>query len=155
MSESTEIATVSSNNVRAEIANMASGANAVFSTIVGEGFEAKALLLEALSNSVPVAENLGKRINLVDVVVEAIDLPNEQTKEMETQPRVILLDEDGSAYHAISGPFLRDVQRLLSVMGQPSAWPGALPVKAIKAGQGTRQYFTLKLDNAPAAPAAK
>jgi hypothetical protein len=146
MSESTEIAVISGNNVRTEIANLTNGQNSVFSTISGDGFAPKAALLNALSNSIPVSENINKHIELANIVVESIDLANETTGEIETQPRVILVDNDGTAYHAISGPVFRDVQRLLAVMGHPASWPAPLPVKIIKGGQGTRQYFSIKLD---------
>ena len=149
-SESTEIDVISGNSVRTEIANLSKGQSSVFSTISGEGFGPKAALLNALSNSLPVSENLNKGIDLVNIVIESIDLPNENTGAIETQPRVILVDAEGVAYHAISGPFFRDVQRLLSIMGHPSGWPAPLPVKIIKGGQGTRQYFTLKLNMAEA-----
>ena len=146
MSEaSTEIA-IAGSNVRSEIANLSNGQLSVFSTIIGEGFAPKAALMEALSNSVPVSENLNKRIDLVNLVVESIDLANESTGVIETQPRVIFIDATGTAYHAISGPVFRDTQRLLAIMGHPSTWPAPLPVKISKNGQGTRQYFTLKLD---------
>lgn len=145
-SESSELAVISGNSVRTEIANLSKGQSSVFSTISGEGFGPKAALLNALSNSLPVSENLNKNIELANIVVESIDLVNEQTGELETQPRVIIVDADGTAYHAISGPFFRDVQRLLSIMGHPSTWPAPLPVKINKGGQGTRQYFTLKLN---------
>jgi hypothetical protein len=152
MSESTEIV-IAGNNVRSEIANLSQGRTSVFSTISGEGFGPKAALLDALSNSVPVSENLNKHIELVNIVVESIDLVSEQTGELETQPRVILVDVEGTAYHAISGPVFRDVQRLLAVMGHPSSWPTPLGVKFVQGGQGTRKYFTIKLDGG--APAKK
>ena len=153
MSESTEIV-LSGNSVRTEIANLSKGQTSVFSTITGDGFAPKAALLAALSNSVAVQENLDKHIELVNIVVESIDLVNEGSGELETQPRVILVDADGTAYHAISGPMFRDVQRLLAVMGHPATWPAPLGVKIAREGQGTRKYFVLKLD-LEAAPAKK
>lgn len=146
VSESSELAVISGNSVRTEIANLTNGQTSVFSTISGEGFGPKAALLNALSNSVPVSENINKHVELVNIVVESIDLANESTGEIETQPRVILIDADGTAYHAISGPIFKDVQRLLTIMGHPSTWNIPLPVKVIKGGQGTRQYFSIKLD---------
>lgn len=145
---------IAGSNVRNEIANLSKGQLSVFSTITGDGFAAKAALMEALSNSVPVSENLNKRIDLVNIVVESIDLVNEGTGELETQPRVIFIDDNGTAFHAISGPVFRDTQRLLAIMGHPSAWPTPVGVKITKNGQGTRQYFTLKLDT-DTAPAKK
>jgi hypothetical protein len=149
MTESTEIAVVSSNTLNTEIANLSKGNLAVFSTITGDNFDAKVTLMNALSNSVPVSENLKATIELVNVVVESVDMPNEQTGEISAQPRIILIAADGTAYHAISGPAFRDVKRLLAVMGHPSTWPAPLQIHVAQEGTGTRKYFVVKLGEAP------
>lgn len=149
MTESTEIATVSANTLGSEIANMSKGQLGLFTTITGNSFEDKVALMNALSNSVPVSENLKQTIQLANVVVESVDMANEQTGEIAAQPRIVLIDADGTAYHAISGPAFRDVKRLLAVMGHPSTWAAPLPIYVAQEGTGTRKYFTVKLGSAP------
>lgn len=148
MTESTEIA-VASSTLGSEIASLSRGNNTVFSTIEGGGFDSKVALMNALSNSVPVSENLKSTIRLTNVVVESVDMVNETTGEIQAQPRIVLIDVDGTAYHAISGPAFRDVKRLLAIMGKPSSWPEPLPIHITQEGQGTRKYFTVKLGEAP------
>ena len=149
MTESTEIAIVAGNGLGNEIANLSKGNLAIFSTLKTDSFADKAKLMDALSNSVPVSENLKATIELVNVVIEPVDMANEQTGEISAQPRIILLAADGTAYHAISGPAFRDVKRLLGIMGHPSTWPAPLPIHVAQEGQGTRKYFTVKLGEAP------
>ena len=149
MTESTEIAVVSGTVLSNEIANMSKGQLGLFSTITGDTFESKAALLNALSNSEPISENLKSTIQLANVVVESVDMPNEQTGEISAQPRIVLIDADGKAFHAISGPAFRDVKRLLAVMGHPTTWPTPLPIHVAQEGTGTRKYFTVKLGEAP------
>lgn len=145
MTESTELATVSPNTLGSEIANMSKGNLGIFTTLTGDSFETKATLMDALSNSLPVSENLNKVINLANVVVESVDMANEQTGEIAAQPRIVLIDADGTAYHAISGPAFRDVKRLLGIMGHPSTWSAPLPVHVRQDGTGTRKYFVVKM----------
>ena len=149
MTESTEIAVVSGTVLSNEIANMSKGQLGLFSTITGDTFESKAALLNALSNSEPISENLKSTIQLANVVVESVDMPNEQTGEISAQPRIVLIAADGKAFHAISGPVFRDVKRLLAVMGHPTTWPTPLPIHVAQEGTGTRKYFTVKLGEAP------
>jgi hypothetical protein len=149
MTESTEIATVSPSTLNSEIANLSQGNLSVFSTLTGNDFDTKVALMNALSNSVPVSENLKATIPLVNVVVESVDMADEGTGEIKAQPRIILIAADGTAYHAISGPAFRDVKRLLAIMGHPSTWPAPLPIHVAQEGQGTRKYFTVKLGEAP------
>lgn len=151
MTESTEIATVVSGTVLSnEIANLSKGQLGLFSTITGNSFDDKVALLNALSNSEPVSENLRSTINLANVVIESVDMADETTGEIKAQPRIVLIDKDGKAFHAISGPAYRDVKRLLAVMGHPSTWSTPLPIHILQEGQGTRKYFTVKLGEAPA-----
>ena len=149
MTESTEIAVVSGSALSSELSNMNNGQLGLFSTITGDSFEDKANLLNALSNSEPISENLRSTIRLANVVVEAVDMADEATGEVKAQPRAILIDAEGKSYHMISGPAYRDVKRLLAVMGHPATWPQPLPVHVVQEGQGTRKYFTVKLGEAP------
>lgn len=149
MTETTEIAVSTPNTLGSEIAALSRGELAVFSTITGNTFDDKVKLMNALSNSVPVSENLKATIELVNVVVEPVDMADETSGEIKAQPRIILIDKADNAYHAISGPAFRDVKRLLAIMGHPSTWPAPLPIHVAQEGQGTRKYFTVKLGEAP------
>jgi len=149
MTESTDIV-VSGTVLGNEIANLSKGQLGLFSTITGDSFEAKASLLNALSNSEPVSENLKSTIRLANVVIESVDMLDESSGEIKAQPRIVLIDADGKAFHAISGPAYRDVKRILAVMGHPNTWPEPLPIFITQEGTGTRKFFTVKLGEAPA-----
>jgi hypothetical protein len=149
MTESTEIV-VSGTVLSNEIANLSKGQLGLFSTITGDSFAAKASLLNALSNSEPVSENLKSTIRLANVVIESVDMPDQETGEIKAQPRIVLIDGDGNSFHAISGPAYRDVKRILAVMGHPNTWPEPLPIHVSQEGTGTRKFFTIKLGEAPA-----
>lgn len=147
MSENTnELAVIdSSANLGSEIANLSSGQLDVFTTIQGEDFAAKLATLSAVSDSEPIQDNLNKTIHVANIVIQKVDMLDEESGELKAQPRVILIDKDGKAYHGISTPLYRDVKNWLSMLGMPSGWPAPLPVKIARAGSGTRQYFTAKL----------
>lgn len=148
MSENTnEIAVIDAPvaNLGQEIANLEHGTMEVFSSIKADTFEGKLANLAAVSSSTPLAESLNKVIKVRNLVIQKVEMPDEQTGEIKAQPRVILVDEDGKAFHAISNPLYRDVKNILMLVGHPSTWEGAVPVKVTQAGTGTRKYFTLKL----------
>lgn len=144
MSENNEIVLAGS-VLSNEIANMSKGQLGLFSTITGDSFEAKSALLNALSNSEPISENLKSTIELANVVVESVDMADETSGEIKAQPRIVLIDAKGNAFHAISTPAYRDVKRLLAIMGHPNTWPAPIPVHVMQEGTGTRKYFTVKL----------
>ena len=110
MTENTEnvVEVYSPSSLRADIEALNHGGN-VFHTFAGADFETKVKVLDAMTNSAPLSENIGTVINLANVVVQPVEMENEATKRMEAQPRIILIDADGKAYHAISGGLFRSL----------------------------------------------
>jgi len=136
-----------------EIANLSNGQVNVFSTITGNDFNSRATVLDAIGNATPLAENLNKTIQLKDVVVQQIEMVDERTGELKAQPRITLIDADGSSYHVISGVVFKDLKTFFGVMGMPAVWPSPLPVSAETGKAGTGKYITLKVVRS--APASK
>lgn len=125
------------------IDKLASGKQTVFSTLKGDDAATRAVVWEATTNSVPLAENLNKKIELVNVVMQVIDMADEKTGEIQQVPRTVLLAKDGTAYHAISQGIFKSVENIFGILGMPDTWPAPLGVKALRQGTGTNQYFTL------------
>lgn len=129
-----------------KIADLQSGGTGgILSTITGTDFESKLEVLGAMNNSKPLSENLGKKILVKNIIVQPIVMENETTKQMEAQPRVIFIEEDGKAFHAISNVLFRDVNDWFSILGHPSEWAAPLPIVVKQEGVGTRKFFTAKL----------
>lgn len=126
--------------------SLRAGNNTIVSTIEGDDFESKLAVYDAVTNALPVSENLNKRILLTNMVAQVIEINDEETGEPVSVARLVLIDADGTAYAAISTGLVRSMQTLLGVIGQPSTWTSPVPVKITQEGQGTRKYFTIKLD---------
>lgn len=142
-----ELATIQDNAAGAAtvaaVQSLAAGSNSVFSTITGNDPAARLAVFTATTDSAPLAENLGKVINLANIVVQVIDVTDENSGEISTVPRTILIDQDGTAYHAVSNGVFKSVENLLGIMGLPEQWGGPVPVKCVQGGTGTRKYMTL------------
>lgn len=140
----TEVETYSGpSNTASAVQALAEGKATVFTTITGDDFASKMKVLNATTASLPLAENLNKPIELVDVVVQVVEMANEQTGEMQEVPRTILIAKDGTAYHAISVGVFRAVENILGILGKPNTWPGPVKIKVQREGTGNRQYFTI------------
>jgi len=149
---STDVAvldTATDSAVAQEIRNLATNNVAFYSTIVGDKFEDRVATIEAMTNSLPIKENINKTINLVNVIVQSVPMADQVTGEIKDQPRIILLDADGTAYHAISGGLWRSVQNILGILPHPSTWPAPLPlhIVSVKGRQG--DFYTAKMGSAP------
>lgn len=145
MSETTEIAVIENTapGLGNELANLSSGRLDVFSTITGTDFDSRVKVINALTAATPVAQNLNKVINLKDVVIQSVIMPDQTTGDLGEVPRVTLIAEDGTAFSAMSGPLYKDLKNVFAILGMPHTWPSAVPVKVTQGGEGVRKYFTL------------
>lgn len=130
-----------------EILNRGGGGGNMFSTIKGGGRAEKLATLSAMTASVPVSENLNKSIKVAHIIVQKIEMADETTGELKPQPRIVLIDEGGTAYHAISGALYKSVENIIGIFGSdPAGWGGPIPIKIVQEGSGTRKYFTARVE---------
>jgi hypothetical protein len=118
------------------IAQLQSGKTDIFSTFQGADFDTQLEVVDAVSNALPLADNLGTIINLANVVVQPIDMPVDEkdpSKGTQKAPRIILVDADGTSYAAISTGVLKSLQNFFGLLGYPHTWPRPLPVAASEA----------------------
>jgi len=153
MSETTEIATIVDAapvaGLANELANLNNGQVAVFSTVKGADYQSRLKTLAALSGATPVADHIDKQINLRDVVIQQISMVNERTGELQEVPRITLLDDNGSSYHAISDVVYKDLKNVFAILGMPSTWPAPLPTFVEKRKGKAGNFFTLTVGEAP------
>src|SRR5690625_913848 len=132
-------------SVSAKIANMNAGEVGVYSTFKGEDFKTRVQVAQALSAAQPISDFLGETINLANVVVQAVDVADEDGTLNEAV-RVILVDDKGKSYAALSDGLYRSLQNLFGVLGEPSTWPEPLPVRVVeeKSRKGFK-FFTIQI----------
>lgn len=101
--------------------------------------ERKALLYNAMQNpDKRLGDCINMTLNVKDFYVHAVELENEKTGEMETVPRIVLIDVKGVSYVAVSIGIFGALRSLCTVYGQPSEWGEkglALDVKQITKGE--------------------
>ena len=114
-----------------------------YSSIQGDDLETRLSLFSAVTTSEPLDTVLGVALIVSNVVILPVELLNEQSGELEIQPRISLVTEDGKAYHATSKTLHRDLTNLLTIAGQPAKWGRGLEIVIKKDGAKMRQYFTI------------
>jgi hypothetical protein len=133
-----------------DVANAIEGLNsgaAFFSTVKGTDMATRRLVTKALTSSLPIKEHINKPIKLAHIVVQPVELADEKTGEVTVQPRVVLLDHEGNAFHGTSLGLLSSVRNILAGMGDPSEWDGPLDIKVVeqKSSNNAGHFFTVKL----------
>lgn len=131
---------------REKVAGMDSGVATIFSTIRTDSLAAKVELFTALSTAQPMEDHLDKTINLKHIVAQVVEVAQDDGS-MTDAVRVIIIDEAGEAYAAISSGMFKALEEMIQVLGHPDTWNGAaipIVVKAEKSRRG-RRFFTVKM----------
>lgn len=102
-----------------------------------------AKIFAALNNpEFRIANFINKRIKVQNVLVEIREIMNEETGEIDTAPRVVLISDDGKAYQAVSKGVFNAVKNAYEVFGKaPWEPPLEIEIKQIAVGKGSMLTF--------------
>lgn len=128
------------------VADLTTATN-VFCSFKAETPEAKAKLFSAMNNP---EKRIGDCINEViyakDLYCETVECTNQETGEVTTCPRIVVIDKDGVGYQAVSLGVFSAFKKLIAVYGAPT-WETPLPLKVIQINRGTRKMLTFNVVN--------
>lgn len=102
-----------------------------------------AKIFAALNNpEFRIANFINKRIKVANVLVEIREILNEDSGEIETAPRVVLISDEGKAYQAVSKGIFSAVKNAYEVFGEaPWEPPLEIEIKQIALGRGSMLTF--------------
>lgn len=118
---------------------------AALNTIPAQTFEERVNVLNLMGAATPIKENLNKVMNMTNIIVQPVEMVDQKTGVLGDVPRVTIVTEDGKSFYGTSGPLYRALMDIMFIMGHPSTWNMALPVKVTMGGSGTTQFFDLKV----------
>lgn len=102
-----------------------------------------AKIFAALNNpEFRLANFINKTLKIQNVLVEIREIMDDETGEIDTAPRVVLISEDGKAYQAVSKGIFNAVKNAYEVFGQaPWEPPLEIEVKQVAVGKGSMLTF--------------
>ena len=117
-----------------------------YCSVQGGDRKAKALVYNAMNNPTHrVGDCINKKLLIKDVLAEVIELENEETGEMQQVPRVVLIDEKGESYQAVSTGIFNAVKKAIAVFGAPT-WDEPLPIVIKQVSLGKNQMLTFDIE---------
>lgn len=113
-----------------------------FCTMTAEDRTAKATLYNACANPAKLSDNINLPIRMKHFYVEIIQCANKESGEMVNVPRVVIIDEMGKGYQAVSVGIYNAVKRIVSMYGNPTMWDEPLTVicQNVDLGGGQHTY---------------
>ena len=113
--------------------------------MVADTPEEKATLFNAMNNpDERIADHINETIAVKDLYCEVVQCVNQETGEVSTCPRIVLIDDKGKSYASVSLGIYSAMKKLMSIYGQPT-WDKPIKVKVMQISKGTRKMLSLKL----------
>lgn len=116
-----------------------------FTSMTAETDEAKAKLYNAMNNpDERLADCINMTINAKDLYIEVVSCTNQETGAITACPRIVIIDDKGKSYQAVSIGIYSALKKVIQVYGAPT-WekPVKLAVKQIT--KGNRKMLTLNV----------
>lgn len=95
-------------------------------------FEGKVKLYSALQNAEKLSDHLNEPLHMVNAVAQSVQVTDEQTGEMTSTARVIIVTDDGKAYSATSPTLLAGLNTMFGIFGTPNTWEKPIAVKVVE-----------------------
>ena len=113
-----------------------------YCTMKAEDKKAKATLYNACANPAKLSDTIGAPIKMIHFFVEIIQCVNKETGEIVSVPRVVIIDEKGKGYQAVSVGIYNAIKRIVSMFGNPAEWeePVTVICKNVDLGKGQHTY---------------
>lgn len=116
-----------------------------FCSMKAESREEKAAMYNAMNNpDKRLADCINMEINAKDLYIEIVNCTNEETGEVNACPRIVIIDDQGVSYQAVSIGIYSALKKAIQVFGAPT-WdePVRLAVKQIT--KGNKKMLTLNV----------
>lgn len=116
-----------------------------FSSLKAETDDEKASLFNAINNPEKrLSDCINMKIRAKDLFIEVVNCTNEETGEVTACPRIVIIDDKGVSYQAVSLGIYSALKKVIQIFGAPT-WdkPIVLEVKQVTKGQ--RKMLTLNI----------
>lgn len=108
--------------------------------------KSKAMLFKAMNNPEKrIGDCINTLIKVKDVYCETVQVVSNETGETEWVPRVVLIDENGTAYQAVSMGVYSALAKVIRVFGMPT-WNEPIPIKIKQISRGERKLLTFDVE---------
>lgn len=115
-------------DIRADITTK----NASYCSMTATDHKTKCALFNAIGKPQKIADMINKTIRLAHIYIEAINIIDQNTGELVTVPRIVLIDDHANGYQGISTGLYESVKRIVSMFGEPSEWKQPLKVQVMQ-----------------------
>lgn len=116
-----------------------------YTSMLAESDEAKAKLFNAMNNpDFRIADFINKQIFAKDLYIEVVNCTNTETGEVTACPRIVIIDDKGKSYQAVSIGIYSALKKVIQVYGAPT-WETPIKLEVRQVSKGERKMLTLSV----------
>lgn len=116
-----------------------------YCSLKADSDEAKAKLFNAMNNpDKRIGDCINMKINAKDIYIEVVTCTNKETGEVNNCPRIVIIDDKGVSYQAVSIGIYSALKKVIQVFGAPT-WEKAIPLEVKQVTKGERKMLTLNV----------
>lgn len=116
-----------------------------YTSMVAESAEAKAKLFNAMNNpDERLSDMINKQIKAKDLYIEVVNCTNTETGEVTACPRIVIIDDKGKSYQAVSIGIYSALKKVIQVYGAPT-WEKPITLEVRQITKGERKMLTLNV----------
>lgn len=116
-----------------------------FCSMKAESHEDKAKLFNAMNNpDKRLADCINMTIPVKDLYIEIVNCTNEETGEVNACPRIVLIDDKGTSYQAVSIGIYSALKKAIQVFGAPT-WKNSVKMEVKQITKGSKKMLTLNV----------
>ena len=107
--------------------------------------EEKAKMFNAMNNpDKRIADCINMKIRAKDLYIEVVNCTNEETGEVNACPRIVIIDDKGVSYQAVSIGIYSALKKVIQVFGTPT-WEKPVTFEVKQITKGKKQMLTLNV----------
>ena len=116
-----------------------------FSSLKANTDEEKADLFNAINNPEKrLSDCINMTIKAKDLYIEVVNCTNEETGVVTACPRIVIIDENGVSYQAVSLGIYSALKKVIQIFGVPT-WENPISLEVKQVTKGTRKMLTLNI----------
>lgn len=116
-----------------------------FTSVVADTDEDKAKLFNAMNNpDERISNMINMKIMAKDLYIEVVNCTNTETGEVTACPRIVIIDDKGKSYQAVSIGIYSALKKVIQVFGTPT-WEKPIPLEVKQITKGERKMLTLNV----------
>lgn len=117
-----------------------------FCSMVPKTEDEEIILYNAMNNPEKrISDCINKTILVSHVFCEVVTCINRETGETNLCPRVVLIDDKGVGYQAVSLGVFSALKKIFSIKGMPSTWKKPVKLEVVQITKGERKLLTFNM----------